>query len=104
MGLETRVFDLLAVLLERAEHHRLVIVSGYTHLQQAQPISLGHYWMTWFEAFLRDCGRLEFALDALNECPLGAGALASSTLPLDREITSTVRTIGAAGNFSGKSR
>ena len=88
MGLETGVFNLLAVLLERAEHHRLVVVSGYTHLQQAQPISLGHYWMAWFEAFLRDCGRLEFALDALNECPLGAGALAGSTLPLDREMTS----------------
>ena len=87
-ALEAGLLDLLAVLLERAERHRLVIVSGYTHLQQAQPISLGHYWMAWFEAFLRDCGRLDFALDALNECPLGAGALAGSTLPLDREMTS----------------
>lgn len=87
-ALEAGLLDLLAVLLERAERHRLTIVSGYTHLQQAQPISLGHYWMAWFEAFLRDCGRLEFALDALNECPLGAGALAGSTLPLDREMTS----------------
>lgn len=86
--LEGALLDFLGVLLDCAERHRLVIVSGYTHLQQAQPISLGHYWMAWFEAFLRDCGRLEFALDALNECPLGAGALAGSTLPLDREMTS----------------
>ena len=82
--LEGALLDFLGVLLDCAERHRPVIVSGYTHLQQAQPISLGHYWMAWFEAFLRDCGRLEFALDALNECPLGAGALAGATLPLDR--------------------
>lgn len=88
LSLEESLLVLLDVLLDRAERHRPVIVSGYTHLQQAQPISLGHYWMAWFEAFLRDCGRLEFALDALNECPLGAGALAGSTLPLDREMTS----------------
>ena len=88
LSLEESLLGLLDVLLDRAERHRPVIVSGYTHLQQAQPISLGHYWMAWFEAFLRDCGRLEFALDALNECPLGAGALAGSTLPLDREMTS----------------
>ncbi|MDO4785380.1 MAG: argininosuccinate lyase [Fretibacterium sp.] len=87
LALEEALHGLLAVLLDRAERHRPVIVSGYTHLQQAQPISLGHYWMAWFEAFFRDCGRLDFALDALNECPLGAGALAGSTLPLDREMT-----------------
>ena len=61
---------------------------GYTHLQQAQPISMGHYWMAHFEAFSRDFRRLLFALDSLRECPLGAGALAGSTLPLDRFLTS----------------
>ena len=88
LALEETLHEFLAVLLDRAEHHQKVIVSGYTHLQQAQPISLGHYWMAWFEGFARDCSRLDFALDALNECPLGAGALAGSTLPLDREMTS----------------
>ena len=78
---------LLEVLLDRAEAHLKVIVSGYTHLQQAQPISLGHWWMAWFEAFIRDCGRLSSALAALSDCPLGAGALAGSTLPIDREMT-----------------
>jgi argininosuccinate lyase len=88
LDLQTALLLLLESLLDRAERHKDVVISGYTHLQQAQPISLGHYWMAWFEAFLRDCGRLEFALSSLDECPLGAGALAGSTLPLDRELTS----------------
>lgn len=78
---------LLDAVLGRAEAHVEVIVSGYTHMQQAQPISLGHWWMAWHEAFARDARRLEAALDALDECPLGAGALAGSTLPIDRDMT-----------------
>ncbi len=80
---------LLAVLLEKAEEHVQVIIPGYTHLQQAQPISLGHYWMAYFEAFSRDRRRLRFALESLEDCPLGSGALAGSTLPLDRFATAT---------------
>ncbi len=79
---------LLNVFLNAAERHRDIIIPGYTHMQQAQPISMGHYWLSWFEAFMRDYSRLRFAIDSLNECPLGAGALAGSTLPLDREMTS----------------
>jgi argininosuccinate lyase len=92
--LRSALLSLLEAFLDRAEKHRDVIVSGYTHLQQAQPISLGHYWMAWFEAFSRDYGRLEFAAASLDECPLGSGALAGSTLPLDREATS--RALGFA--------
>ena len=88
LSLCDKMHGLLSVLLDRAEKHINIIVSGYTHLQQAQPVSLGHYWMAWFEAFMRDCGRLDFALSSLDECPLGAGALAGSTLPIDREMTS----------------
>ncbi|MDR2175210.1 MAG: argininosuccinate lyase [Synergistaceae bacterium] len=88
LELRSALLALLAALLDRAEKHKDLIVPGYTHLQQAQPISLGHYWMAWFEAFSRDCGRLEFAGASLAECPLGSGALAGSTLPLDREATS----------------
>lgn len=80
---------LLAVLLEKAEEHVQVIIPGYTHLQQAQPISLGHYWMAHFEAFSRDRRRLRFALESLEDCPLGSGALAGSTLPLDRFATAS---------------
>ena len=79
---------LLHVLTDNAQRHLNVIVPGYTHMQQAQPISMGHYWLAWYEAFSRDNERLNFALSSLDECPLGAGALAGSTLPVDREMTS----------------
>jgi argininosuccinate lyase len=79
---------LLEVLLARAEADREILIPGYTHLQQAQPISLGHYWMGHFECFRRDARRLAAAFEAIDESPLGAGALAGSTLPLDREMTS----------------
>lgn len=78
---------LLDVLLYNAERHIDKIVPGYTHLQQAQPVSMGHYWMSHFWTFERDVKRLVLALEALDECPLGAGALAGSTLPLDREFS-----------------
>lgn len=90
LGLESELHLILSVLLGNAERHRLVIIPGYTHMQQAQPISLGHYWLSWFEAFYRDCERLNFAFEELNECPLGSGALAGTTLPIDREMTSEI--------------
>lgn len=80
--------ELLKILVSNAEKHLYIIIPGYTHLQQAQPVSAGHYWLSWFEAFYRDIERLNFAVESLNECPLGAGALAGSTLPIDREMTS----------------
>lgn len=78
---------LIAALLEKAEEHADVVVPGYTHLQQAQPISMGHFWMAHAQAFMRDARRLCSAYDAVDESPLGCGALAGSTLPLDREFT-----------------
>ena len=87
-SLSTDLHELLSVLTENAERHLEIIIPGYTHMQQAQPISMGHYWLSWYEAFSRDNDRLNFALSSLNECPLGAGALAGSTLPIDREMTS----------------
>lgn len=82
-GLET----LINVLLAKAEEHADVVVPGYTHLQQAQPVSMGHFWMAHAQAFMRDARRLLAAYDAVDESPLGCGALAGSTLPLDREYT-----------------
>lgn len=79
--------DLISSLLKKAEEHAETVVPGYTHLQQAQPISMGHFWMAHAHAFLRDAKRLFDAYDAVDECPLGCGALAGSTLPLDREFT-----------------
>lgn len=76
--------DLIKAMLNRAAAHCDVVVPGYTHLQQAQPVSMGHYWLAHVQAFLRDLRHLNFARESLDECPLGAGALAGSTLPLDR--------------------
>ncbi len=87
-ALRESVTELLRVLVSNAERHINIIIPGYTHMQQAQPVSMGHYWLSWFEAFSRDKSRLDFALEALDECPLGAGALAGSTLPIDRMMTS----------------
>ena len=89
-GLDEDLKELLRVLVSNAERHIDIIIPGYTHMQQAQPISMGHYWLSWFEAFHRDSERLNFALHSLNECPLGAGALAGSTLPIDRMMTSEI--------------
>ncbi|QQO09216.1 argininosuccinate lyase [Breznakiella homolactica] len=74
-------------LLDRAEEHAGTIMPGYTHLQRAQPVSLGHQFCAWCAALVRDLGRFSDALVRLDECPLGAGALAGSGLPLDREKT-----------------
>jgi argininosuccinate lyase len=90
LSLGDGVLSLLDVLTTKAQGHRDVIVPGYTHVQQAQPITMGHYWMAHFEAFRRDFERLLFALDAMKECPLGAGALAGSTLPLDRGYSASL--------------
>lgn len=85
--LEKGLRNIIEALINRAEAHRDIVVPGYTHMQQAQPISMGHYWMSHVQAFLKDLRRLKFAQESLDECPLGAGALAGSTLPLDREWT-----------------
>ncbi|MBQ6971370.1 MAG: argininosuccinate lyase [Synergistaceae bacterium] len=86
-ALRENLRELLRVIVANAERHTDIIIPGYTHMQQAQPISMGHYWLSWHEAFRRDSLRLDFALASLDECPLGAGALAGSTLPVDREMT-----------------
>lgn len=60
---------------------------GYTHLQRAQPITFGHHLMAYAEMFLRDIGRMQDALKRMDVCPLGSGALAGTTYPLDRDLT-----------------
>ncbi|MDR3275677.1 MAG: argininosuccinate lyase [Treponema sp.] len=79
-----------AVLLDRAEEHAASVMPGYTHLQRAQPVSLGHWLCAWCAALERDLGRFTGALERLDECPLGSGALAGSGLPLDREATAKI--------------
>jgi argininosuccinate lyase len=78
-------------LLQRAlvglgEREQEVMVPGYTHLQRAQPVYLAHHLLAYVEMLARDAERLQECLVRVNVCPLGSGALAGSTLPLDREL------------------
>lgn len=63
---------------------------GFTHLQKAQPITLAHHFGAYFEMFKRDRDRLDDIYDRMNYCPLGSGALAGTTYPLDREYTASL--------------
>ena len=63
-----------------------IIIPGYTHLQRAQPVFFAHHLLAYVEMLERDCGRLRDCLARVNVCPLGSGAIAGSTLPLDREL------------------
>ncbi|QFT77117.1 argininosuccinate lyase [Erythrobacter sp. THAF29] len=75
-------------LVFRAEEHAESIMPGFTHLQTAQPVTLGHHLMAYYEMFGRDRSRLADARARLNECPLGSAALAGTGFPIDREMTS----------------
>lgn len=82
-------FDLVSLqqtLVELAERNRETLLPGYTHLQRAQPVSFAHHMLAYVEMFQRDRERLVDNFDRVNRCPLGCGALAGSTLPLDREF------------------
>ena len=81
---QRRLKALCELLLKLAEEHARDIMPGYTHLQQAQPITVGHWLMAYFQMFLRDLGRFRQARDAADEMVLGSGALAATTYPLDR--------------------
>ncbi len=78
---------LIAVLVKKAEENLHTVMPGYTHLQRAQPITFAHHLMAYVEMFKRDMVRLFNCFDLMNECPLGCGALATTTYPIDREFT-----------------
>jgi argininosuccinate lyase len=92
---ERGVHALRSVLLERARENVLVALPGYTHLQRAQPVRLAHHWLAHVEVLGRDAARLRDLRARIARAPLGSGALAGSTLPLDREATA--RELGFAG-------
>ena len=79
------VYDLLTAILKIMEEHVDTIMPGFTHLQKAQPITLAHHMGAYFEMFKRDRSRLHDIYERMNYCPLGSGALAGTTYPLDRE-------------------
>jgi len=74
-------------ILGLAEQEADTIMPGFTHLQTAQPVSFGHHLMAWFEMLQRDYSRMQDCRARLNQCPLGAAALAGTTFPIDREMT-----------------
>ena len=79
-----RLLDLEKVLCAQARRHRNTVMPGYTHLQRAQPISFAQHLLAYAAQFSRDVTRLEDCRKRLNECPLGSGALAGTTYPIDR--------------------
>ncbi|MDO4599980.1 MAG: argininosuccinate lyase [[Ruminococcus] gnavus] len=79
--------ELLEVLLDLMKEHTETYMPGFTHLQKAQPVTLAHHLGAYFEMFKRDRLRMKDIRKRMNYCPLGAGALAGTTYPLDREYT-----------------
>jgi argininosuccinate lyase len=86
---------LMGALLDKAEAHTGTVMPGFTHLQSAQPVTFGHHLMAYVEMFGRDRGRFRDSRARLNECPLGAGALAGTSFPIDRHMTA--RALGFDG-------
>ncbi|HQY15065.1 MAG TPA: argininosuccinate lyase [Ilumatobacteraceae bacterium] len=97
LAVAARIVDLQAVLFQRAIDAGSVYLPGYTHLQRAQPVLLAHHLLAHGWALARDVDRLLDALERIDVSPLGAGALAGSSLPLDPDYTA--RRLGFAGRF-----
>lgn len=85
--LKLLVKGLIAILCNQAEKYAGAVMPGYTHLQRAQPITFGHHLMAYAEMLLRDLGRLDDTYKRMNEMPLGCGALATTTYPINRFVT-----------------
>lgn len=84
--IEEQVKELIGVICEKAEENKLTIMPGYTHLQRAQPITFAHHIMAYAAMLCRDLDRLSDVKRRMNVCPLGSGALAGTTYPLNREM------------------
>ncbi len=88
--IHTLIIDLLKTINDIMKEHIDTIMPGFTHLQKAQPITLAHHMGAYFEMFKRDATRLDDIYQRMNICPLGSGALAGTTYPLDREYTASL--------------
>ncbi|MBR1897983.1 MAG: argininosuccinate lyase [Oscillospiraceae bacterium] len=84
------VLELMETICDLAEKHTETIMPGYTHLQRAQPITFAHHLLAYAQMLRRDYARLTDAADRMNECPIGSCALAGTTYPIDREMTSSL--------------
>ena len=81
--------DLQAALIARAKEHAATVMPGFTHLQSAQPVTFGHHMLAYVEMLGRDRSRVADCLKRMDECPLGAAALAGTSFPIDRQATAT---------------
>ncbi|MBP0466960.1 argininosuccinate lyase [Roseomonas sp. PWR1] len=97
-GLSGQIRDVMRALVDRAEEHAGTVMPGFTHLQPAQPVTLGHHCLAYVEMLSRDLSRLADCRARMNECPLGAAALAGTGFPIDRHMTA------AALGFDGPTR
>ncbi|MBR7039055.1 MAG: argininosuccinate lyase [Oscillospiraceae bacterium] len=88
--IQALVRELMETLCTIAEKHTETIMPGYTHLQRAQPITFAHHLLAYAQMLRRDYERLGDAADRMNECPLGSGALAGTTYPIDRHMTAAL--------------
>jgi len=86
-AIDALLAGLQLALAEQALAHATTVMPGFTHLQTAQPVTLGHHYLAYVEMLARDRGRFADARKRLNECPLGAAALAGTSFPIDREMT-----------------
>ncbi len=85
--LDSQFHDLMSVTVAKAAEHAGVVMPGFTHLQSAQPVTFGHHLLAHVEMWARDRARFKDARARLNECPLGAAALAGTSFPIDRAMT-----------------
>jgi len=85
--IDAALADFQGALIDRAEEHAATVMPGLTHLQPAQPVTFGHHLLAYVEMIGRDRGRFADARRRMNECPLGAAALAGTSFPIDREAT-----------------
>ncbi len=86
-GLAAQIEDAMRALVARAEEHAATVMPGFTHLQPAQPVTLGHHLLAYVEMLSRDLGRFRDCRARLDESPLGAAALAGTGFPIDRHMT-----------------
>jgi argininosuccinate lyase len=84
--IDAAIFKLLKTLIDRAEKEKAVIMPGYTHMQRAQVVTFAHYLMAYYYMIKRDRERISDSLKRIDVMPLGSGAIAGSTIPLDREF------------------
>lgn len=87
-SLDTGLIGLQRALVDQADTHAATVMPGFTHLQTAQPVTLGHHLMAYYEMIKRDRSRLQDCRARMNECPLGSAALAGTSFPINREMTS----------------